>query len=80
MREWEKKLQEDEERLAEVRRLLNQREERANENDRLHQQKQSELEGEQKKIEIIVASLKNKEDDISSRIENLNIKEKASLS
>ncbi|XP_074377245.1 nuclear matrix constituent protein 1 isoform X2 [Apium graveolens] len=77
LREWERKLQEDEERLAEVRRLLNQREERANENDRLYQQKQTELEGEQKKIEIIIASLKNKEDDISSRIEKLNIKEKA---
>lgn len=80
MREWERKLQEDEERLAEVRRLLNQREERANENDRLYQQKQAELEGEQKKIEIIIASQKNKEDDISSRIEKLNIKEKASFS
>ncbi|KAK1383449.1 Protein CROWDED NUCLEI like [Heracleum sosnowskyi] len=78
LREWERKLQEDEERLAEVRRLLNQREERANENDRLYQQKQSELESEQKKIEIIVASLKNKEDDISSRIEKLNIREKES--
>ncbi|XP_063945127.1 nuclear matrix constituent protein 1 isoform X2 [Daucus carota subsp. sativus] len=77
LREWERKLQEDEERLAEVRRLLNQREERANENDRLYQQKQSELDGEQKKIEIIMVSLKNKEDDISSRIAKLNIKEKA---
>lgn len=76
LREWERKLQEDEERLAEVRRLLNQREERANENDRLYQQKQSELEGEQKKIEIIIVSLKNKEDDISSRIEKLNVREK----
>lgn len=76
LREWEKFLQEDEERLAEVRRLLNQREERANENDRLYQQKQSELEGEQKKIETVKASLKDKEDDISSRIENLIIREK----
>lgn len=76
LREWERKLQEDEERLAEVRRLLNQREERANENDRLYQQKQSELEGEQKKIELIIASLKNKEEDISSRIEKVNIREK----
>lgn len=78
MREWERKLQEGDERLAEVRRLLNQREERANENDRIYQQKQIDLEGAQKKIEIVNSSLKKKEDDISSRVEKLSLKEKAS--
>lgn len=76
LREWERKLQEGEERLAEVRRLLNQREERANENDRIYQQKQIDLKGAQKKIEIVNSSLKKKEDDISSRVEKLSLKEK----
>lgn len=78
MREWERKIQEGEERLAEVRRLLNQREEKANENDRIYQQKQTDLEGLQKKVELANSSLKKKEDDLSNRIEKLAIKEKAS--
>ncbi|KAM7510235.1 hypothetical protein LguiB_009110 [Lonicera macranthoides] len=76
LREWERKLQEGEERLAEVRRLLNQREERANENDRIFKQKQADLEETQKKIDIANISLKEKEDDISTRIGNLTLKEK----
>ncbi|KAL0343563.1 UNVERIFIED_CONTAM: protein CROWDED NUCLEI 1 [Sesamum angustifolium] len=78
LREWERKLQEAEERLADSRRLLNQREERANENDRILKEKQNDLEELRKKIEISNSTLKNKEDDISSRLASIALKEKAS--
>ncbi|KAG8384529.1 hypothetical protein BUALT_Bualt04G0127400 [Buddleja alternifolia] len=68
LREWEKKLQEAEERLADGRRLLNQREERANENDKILKEKQNNLEELRKKIEMANSTLKNKEEDISSRL------------
>lgn len=77
MREWERKLQEGEERLALGQRILNQREDRANENDRIFKQKQKDLEDAQKKIDEANTILKGKEDDFSSRIANLTIKEKA---
>lgn len=79
LRDWERKLQEGEEKLAEVRRLLNQREERANDSDRLFKQKQLELEEAQKKIDLADSALKTKEDEISTRMENLVLKEKASF-
>lgn len=76
--EWERKLQEGEERLAKGQRILNQREERANENDRIFKQKEKDLEDAQKKIDATNETLKRKEDDISSRLANLTLKEKAS--
>ncbi|KAI3452126.1 hypothetical protein Pfo_008791 [Paulownia fortunei] len=76
LREWERKLQETEERLADGRRLLNQREERANENDKIWKEKQNDLEELRKKIEIANSTLKNKEDDISSRLASVALKEK----
>ncbi|KAK4416291.1 protein CROWDED NUCLEI 1 [Sesamum alatum] len=76
LREWERKLQEAEERLADSRRLLNQREERANENDKILKEKQNDLEELRKKIEISNSTLKNKEDDISSRLASIALKEK----
>ncbi|KAL8471925.1 hypothetical protein ACS0TY_029237 [Phlomoides rotata] len=76
LREWEHKLKEAEERLAESRRLLNQREERANGIDNTLKEKQNELADLQKKIEIANSSLKSKEDDISSRLANIALKEK----
>ena len=79
MREWERKLQEGEERLAKGQIILNQREERANENDRVFKQKQKDLEDAQKKIDENYTVLKSKEDDISSRIANLTLKEKARI-
>ncbi|KAL8543803.1 hypothetical protein ACS0TY_004385 [Phlomoides rotata] len=60
LREWEHKLKEVEERLAESRRLLNQREERANGIDNTLKEKQNELANLQKKIEIANSSLKSK--------------------
>ncbi|KAK6129098.1 hypothetical protein DH2020_037171 [Rehmannia glutinosa] len=72
LRERERKLQEAEERLADGRRLLNQREERANDNDKILKEKQNDLEDLRKKLEIANSALKNKEDDISSRLANVS--------
>ncbi|KAK8517713.1 hypothetical protein V6N13_127872 [Hibiscus sabdariffa] len=74
--EWEKKLQDAEERLAKAQRYVNQREERANENDRLFKQKEKDLEETQKKIDAANQTLKEKEDDINSRLTSLTLKEK----
>ncbi|KAK5819555.1 protein CROWDED NUCLEI 1-like [Gossypium arboreum] len=74
--EWEKRLQDAEERLAKSQRYVNQREERANENDRLFKQKEKDLEEAQKKIDAANQTLKEKEDDINSRLTNLTLKEK----
>ncbi|MCD7446649.1 hypothetical protein HAX54_013324 [Datura stramonium] len=76
LREWERKLKEGEERLADARTLLNQREQRANENDIILRQKQNDLEDEQKKIDIANSVLRKKEVDISSRLTSLASKEK----
>ncbi|KAL7141240.1 hypothetical protein ABFS83_08G039900 [Erythranthe nasuta] len=76
LREWERKLQEAEERLADGRRLLNQREERANANDKILKEKQNDLEELRKKIEMGNSALKNKEEDVRSRLASITIKEK----
>ena len=73
-------MQEGEDRLAKGQRILNQREERANENDMIFKQKEKDLEEAEKKIDATNISLKKKEDDISSRLANLTLKEKASIS
>ncbi|XP_010692447.2 protein CROWDED NUCLEI 1 isoform X2 [Beta vulgaris subsp. vulgaris] len=74
--EWERKLQEGEERLCEARRILNQREERANEVDKGFKQKEFELAEVQKKMDKANMDLKKKEEDISQRLASLIIKEK----
>ncbi|CAK7335075.1 unnamed protein product [Dovyalis caffra] len=76
LQEWEKKLQEGEERLLKSQRIINQREERANENDRILKQKEKDLEEAQKRIGEANSILKRKEDDISNRLTNLTIREK----
>ncbi|KAJ4961469.1 hypothetical protein NE237_021379 [Protea cynaroides] len=77
LREWERKLQEGEGRLCEGRRILNQREERANEINRASKKKQEEVEEAEKKIEIANLALQKKEEDINVRIKNLAVKEEA---
>ncbi|XWS75406.1 hypothetical protein CRYUN_Cryun01aG0084300 [Craigia yunnanensis] len=76
LREWERKLQDAEERLAKGQRYVNQREEKANENDRLFKQKEKDLEDIQRKIDAANQTLKEKEDDINNRLTNLTLKEK----
>ncbi|CAN0928963.1 Protein CROWDED NUCLEI 1 [Linum grandiflorum] len=75
LREWEKKLEEEEERLSKSLKIVNQREERANENDRLFKLKEKDLEEAQKKIDEANSVLKKKEDDINSRFANLTLRE-----
>lgn len=73
------KLQEGEERLAKGQRILNQREERANEIDKSFKQKEKDLEDAQRKIDATNETLKRKEDDISNKLANLTLKEKARI-
>ncbi|PSR88234.1 Protein CROWDED NUCLEI like [Actinidia chinensis var. chinensis] len=75
LREWERKLQEAEERLCESRRIINQREEKANEMDRILEKKEKTLEETQKKIELTSQTLKKKEEDIDNRLSDLVAKE-----
>ncbi|KAK8694372.1 hypothetical protein V6N13_071926 [Hibiscus sabdariffa] len=76
LREWEKNLQDTEDRIAKGQRYVNQREERANENDSFFKQKEKHLEEAQKKIDVAYKTLKEKEDDINNRLTNLTLKEK----
>ncbi|KAI4352260.1 hypothetical protein L6164_006529 [Bauhinia variegata] len=76
LREWEKKLHEGEERLAKGQKILNEREQKANENDQLVRDKEKGLEEVQKNIEAAHVTLRNKEDDINSRLADINLKEK----
>ncbi|GAV77469.1 hypothetical protein CFOL_v3_20940 [Cephalotus follicularis] len=75
LREWERKLQKGEERLCELRRTLNQREEKANENDRILREKERDLEDAQKKTDFSLPKLKEREDDINRRLADLTAKE-----
>ncbi|XP_027348862.1 protein CROWDED NUCLEI 1 isoform X2 [Abrus precatorius] len=76
LREWERKLQEGEERQAKGQRFLNEREQRANENDRICRQKEKDLEEAQKNIDAANITLRNKEDDANSRLASITLKEK----
>ncbi|KAL0424802.1 UNVERIFIED_CONTAM: protein CROWDED NUCLEI 1 [Sesamum radiatum] len=62
MREWERKLQEGEERLCQNRRHINEREEKANELNRMFKEKERELAEEQTKLELESLTLKKKEE------------------
>ncbi|WZY76266.1 protein CROWDED NUCLEI 1 [Brassica rapa] len=75
LREWERKLQEGEERVAKSQMIVKQREDRANEGDKIVKQKGKEFEEAQKKIDADNLALKKKEDDITSRIKALTLKE-----
>ncbi|KAI3840726.1 hypothetical protein MKX03_010970 [Papaver bracteatum] len=76
LREWERTLQEREDRLIDGRRILNQREERANEMDRSLKQKQKDVDEIQKMIEKESSRLKQKEEDLDIRLAELVCKEK----
>lgn len=76
LREWEKKLQDGDDRLAKGQRILNEREQRANEIDRICRQKEKDLEEAQKNIDATNVSLRNKEENVNSRLANITLKEK----
>ena len=79
LREWERKLQEGEERLCNNRKILNEREEKANEIEATIKRKERSLEEAQKKIDLSNTTLKEKEDDINERLADVVLKEKVSL-
>lgn len=79
LQEWERKLQEGEERLCKLRRILNEKEEKANENDFIMKQKEKELDEVQKKIELSNTILKEKKADVNKRLADLVSKEKVRL-
>ncbi|VVA17884.1 PREDICTED: CROWDED NUCLEI [Prunus dulcis] len=76
LQEWERKLQEGEERLCKLRRILNEKEEKANENDLIMKQKEKELDEVQKKIELSNTILKEKKADVNKRLADLVSNEK----
>lgn len=79
MREWERKLQEGEERLCQSRRHINEREEKLNELNRMFKEKESELDEEQKKAELANLTLKKKEDVVNKKLAELTVKEEVSV-
>lgn len=79
MREWERKLQEGEERLCEGRRVNNQREEKVNELERAFKVKEKELEEAHRKIELSNLILTKTEDDINNRLATLADQEKVNF-
>nr|GLL32142.1 protein CROWDED NUCLEI 1-like [Ipomoea trifida] len=76
MREWERKLQEREERLCDSRRTLNEREDKANELERIAKLKEKKLEEEQKKLDVAKLAINEREVDINNRLEKLIVNEK----
>lgn len=78
LREWERKLQEGEERVAKAQMIVKQREDRANESDKIIKQKGKELEDAQKKIDAANLAVKKLEDDVSLRIKELALREQVS--
>ncbi|XP_057765676.1 nuclear matrix constituent protein 1-like [Salvia miltiorrhiza] len=75
MREWERKLQEGEERLCQNRRLINEREEKLIELNRMLKHKESEFAEEQKRAEFLNLNLKKKEDEVNKKLSELIEKE-----
>lgn len=79
LREWEKKLQDGEERLAKGQRILNEREQRANDIDKICRQKEKDLEEAQKNIDAANVTLRSKEDDVNSRLATITLNEKVNI-
>ncbi|KAG8366553.1 hypothetical protein BUALT_Bualt17G0091800 [Buddleja alternifolia] len=75
MREWERKLQEGEERLCQNRRHIYEKEEKTNELNRTFKERERGLEEEQKKVELANLSLKKKEEEVNKKLADLVAKE-----
>lgn len=80
MNEWEKKLKEGEEKLSNLRKILNEKEEKANENEMVLKQKEKYLDEAERKIEFSSSIVKEKEDDVTKRLADLVSKEKVRVS
>ncbi|KNA06715.1 hypothetical protein SOVF_178410 [Spinacia oleracea] len=76
MIEWERKLQEGEQRLCESRRILNEREEKLHEIDISSKVKESNIVELQTKIDLANETLRKVEDDVKKQLVDLDIKEK----
>lgn len=80
MNEWQKKLKEGEEKLSNLRKILNEKEEKANENEMVLKQKEKYLDEAERKTEFSSSMLKEKEDDVNKRLADLVSKEKVRAS
>lgn len=74
--EWERKLQEAEQRLCDSRSTLNEREEKLHETEKISKDKEIKLAELQQKIDLANATLKKMEDDINNQSTELSLKEK----
>ncbi|KAM1378712.1 hypothetical protein ACFX2I_020699 [Malus domestica] len=76
LKEWERKLEEGEERLCKLQRTLNEKEEKSNQNDMIMKQREKDIEEAQRKIEALNTMLKEMEADVNKRLDDLVSKEK----
>ncbi|XP_057528626.1 nuclear matrix constituent protein 1-like [Amaranthus tricolor] len=74
--EWERRLQEGEQRLCESRRILNEREEKLHAIDVSSKVKESKMEKLQMEIDLANGTLKKVEADVKNELTDLNLKEK----
>ncbi|CAN0928965.1 Protein CROWDED NUCLEI 1 [Linum grandiflorum] len=75
-REWERKLEEEEQRLSNGLRSINQRDEKECHSDKIFKQEMKALGEKQRKVDEANSILRRKEDDITTRRTNLNLMEK----
>ena len=79
MLEWERRLQEGEQRLCESRRILNEREEKLHAIDVSSKVKESKMEKLQMEIDLANGTLKKVEADVKNELTDLNLKEKVNF-
>lgn len=75
LQDWEKKLQEGQQRLSESQGLLNKRESRLNDANKLVNQKERDLEESKKKIDAANMALKEKETVLCTRLADVGARE-----
>ncbi|XP_020694317.1 protein CROWDED NUCLEI 1 [Dendrobium catenatum] len=75
LREWEKDMQEKQRMLLNEQRLLNEREERANDMDIILKKKEAEIEDARKNIDAASSILRSQEDGLKARLRTLIVKE-----